>query len=126
MADTLVQNVEDRTIFGKKVGSLRRNGITPANIFGHGIKSLAIQIETETIEKVLAKAGSTHIITLKSPSARKGHNVLVKEVSRNPVTGMLLHIDFHEVKMTDKVKVEVPLVFSGDAPAAQRKDVVLL
>lgn len=124
--ETLVQKVEDRKLFGRKVGSLRRNGITPANIFGHGIKSVAIQVETETVEKTLAQAGSTHMITLKSSTSKKGHKVLVKEVQRNPITGFLLHIDFHEIKMTDKVKVEIPLLFSSDAPAAQRKDVVLL
>ena len=124
--ENLEQKFEERTLFGSKVGALRRSGKTPANIYGHSIESQAIQADTNTLEKILAKAGSTHMITLKSSSSRKGHKVLVKEVQRNPITGALIHIDFHEVKMTDKVKVEVPLVLTGEAPAAGRKDLLLL
>ena len=97
MADKLEQKIEERTLFGSKVGALRRSGKTPANIYGHSIESQAIQADTESLEKILARAGSTHMITLKSSSSRKGHTVLVKNVQRHPINGSLIHIDFHEV-----------------------------
>ena len=118
--------VENRTTLGKKVKALRRSGMTPANIFGHAIESQAVQVNTAKAEKVLSRAGSTHMIALKSPSSWKIRRVLVKDVQRDPISRSLLHIDFYEVRMQDKVKVEVPLLFRGESPAAQRADLVLV
>lgn len=118
--------VENRTTLRKKVKALRRSGMTPANIFGHAIESQAVQVNTAKAEKVLRRAGSTHMIALKSPSWQNIHRVLVKNVQRDPISGRLFHIDFYEVRMEDKVKVEVPLLFQGESPAAQRAGLVLV
>lgn len=124
--ETIVLEVEKRTTVGKKVKALRRTGITPANIFGHEIESQAIQVNTAEAEKVLIKAGATHMITLKGLSFKEGRRVLTKEIQRDFLTGRLLHIDFHQVSMKEKVRVIVPIVFQGVAPASRRKDLVVL
>jgi large subunit ribosomal protein L25 len=124
--ETIVLKVEKRTILRKKVKALRRSGITPANIFGHTVESQAIQVDTAEAEKVLAKAGATHMITLKGASFKEGRRVLTKGVQRNCLTGKLIHIDFHQISMKDKVRVVVPIVFHGVAPASRRKDLVML
>jgi len=51
---------------------------------------------------------------------------MVREVQREPQTGELLHVDFYQVRMTEKLKAEVPLVFVGEAPASKLKNVSLL
>ena len=124
--EILVLEVEDRTTLGKKVKALRREGITPANVFGHGIESQAIKVDAVEMEKILAKAGATHMITLNDVSSKGDRRVLIKGVQRDPITRKLLHVDFYQVRMKDKVKVEVPLVFQGESPASGRKDLVLL
>jgi len=124
--ETMELEVENRTTLGKKVKALRRSGITPANIFGHAVESQAVQVNTAKAEKMLTRAGSTHMIALKSPPSRKTRRVLVKDVQRDPVSGRLFHIDFYEVRMQDKVKVAVPLLFQGESPAAKRADLVLV
>ncbi len=124
--DAIVLEAEKRTRMGKKVKALRREGITPANIFGHNVSSLAIQVNTLEVEKILAKAGATHMIMIKGPSFKKSRRVLTKGVERDPLNGKLIHIDFHQVSLKDKVKVEVPLIFEGEAPASRRKDLVVL
>ena len=124
--ETLVHEVETRTILGKKVKALRRSGITPANIFGHGIDSVSIQSNTFDLEKLISKAGGTRMITLKNPAFKRDRRVLIKSVHRDAITGKLIHVDFYQVSMKDKLKVEVPLVFQGEAPASRRKDLVLL
>ena len=59
-----------------------------------------------------------------SPCAREEEVLLRawKDVQRDPVTGRLLHIDFYEVQMGDKIKVEVSLAFQGEPPAAHRSN----
>ena len=123
--ETLTQEIENRSMTGKKVKALRRAGITPANIFGHGIESHSIQANTVTLEKTLARAGGTHLITLKNPSD-KDRQVLVTGIRKDPITGKLLHVDFHQVSLKDKVKVAVPLVFEGETKASRRNDLVVL
>jgi len=119
------QQIEPRTIKGKKVKRLRREGVTPANIFGAGLESESVQADTISLEKTLKRAGHTQLITLQSASGGD-RSVLVKDIQRDPLTGQLLHVDFHQVKLTDKVRVSIPLVFEGEAPASRRKDLLLL
>lgn len=123
---TIELEIGSRTALGKKTKALRRSGMTPANIFGHTIESHSIQVNTAEVEKVISKAGRTHMVELKSPASEEIRRVLVKSVHRDPVNGMLFHVDFYEVRMKDKLKVEVPLVFKGESPAAQRADLVLV
>jgi large subunit ribosomal protein L25 len=51
--------------------------------------------------------------------------VVVREIQRHPLTGELLHVDFYQVKMTEKIKVEVPIVLVGEAPALKAKENML-
>ncbi len=123
--EAIIQEIENRTITGKKVKSLRREGITPANIYGHGIESHSIQAETATLKKTIAHAGGTQLITLKNP-AEEDRQVLIKRAQKDPLTGELLHVDFHQVSLKDKVKVAVPLIFKGETRASRRNDLVVL
>jgi len=123
--ETIVQEVKDRTIVGRRVRALRKTGVTPANIFGPGLESRSIQAETADLEKTLSQAGGTHLITLKNPSD-EDRKVLVKGIQRDTITGKLLHVDFHQVSLKDKVRVSVPLAFDGEAPATRRKELVFL
>ncbi|MFA4917119.1 MAG: 50S ribosomal protein L25 [Syntrophales bacterium] len=124
--DPIVLVADKRVIIGKKVKALRREGITPGNIFGHSTASVAIQADTAAMEKVLATAGTTQMIMVKGPSFKKSRRVLTKGVQRNPVTGKLVHVDFHQIGLKDTVKVMVPLVFVGDSPVTRRNDLLLL
>ncbi len=124
--DKLELVADKREITGKKVRFIRREGNTPANLYGHGVKSTALQLDTKTLAAILSHAGYTDLISLKVGSSKKPVKVLVKEVQRDPLTADLLHVDFYQVKMTDKLKVDVPLHFTGEAPALKIKNTSLL
>ena len=47
------------------------------------------------------------------------HTTLVREKQRDPVTGDVLHIDFYEVSMTEKLRTNVMLEFQGESPAVK-------
>ena len=118
--------VTTREVLGKKVGSLRRQGIIPAHLFGRDIESVALQCDTAQLQRVLAQAGKTRLISLRLDKARKPRNVLVREIQRNPLTGNLLHVDFYQVGMAAEIKVEVPIVLVGEAPALKSKGNILM
>jgi large subunit ribosomal protein L25 len=105
-----------RDITGKKVRFLRRQGIVPANIYGHGIDSTPINIDARSLKHLLAHAGKTDLISLKVDDSKNPVKVLMRKVQRNPLTDEPLHVDFYQVRMTEKIKADVPLVFIGEAP----------
>lgn len=115
-----------REILGKKVRFLRRQGATPVHIFGHGIESVALQCDTAKLQRGLAQAGQTGLISLAVDGEKGPRHVIVRELQREPRTGELLHVDFYQVKMGEKVTVEVPIVFIGEAPALKSKESTLV
>ncbi len=117
--------VKTREVLGKKVQSLRRQGITPVHLCGHGVDSLTLECDSAQLKRVLAQAGSTRLINLKIDMARQPKKVLVREVQRNPIRGELLHVDFYQVRMEEKVRLEIPIVLVGEAPALKQKGNVL-
>lgn len=114
--------VNTRDIRGKKVRFLRREGLTPAHVYGHGIEPVALQCDTVELKKILAQAGTTGIIGLKLDKARKARSVMVREVQKEPRTGELLHVDFYQIRMEERLKVEIPIVLIGEAPALKMKE----
>jgi len=123
--DKIELEVTNREILGKEVKHLRRQGIIPVHLFGHGIKSLALQCDTGELERVLAQAGHTGLISLKLDEEKKPRTVMVREFNRDWRRGKLLHVDFYQVKMEEKIRLEVPVVLVGEAPALKFKDNML-
>jgi len=115
-----------RDIIGKKVRFLRRGGLIPCNVYGHGIDSVPVQVDARKLGHVLARAGGTDLISLKIGDSATAKKVIIREVQRNPMTREPIHVDFYQVKMTEKLKAEVPLVFVGEAPALKLKNMALL
>jgi len=81
-----------------------------------------LQCDTAQLKQVLARAGKTGIVSLKLDKTKKPRNVMVREVQREPRTGELLHVDFYQVRMEEKIRVEVPIVPVGEAPALKSKE----
>ncbi|MFC2056994.1 50S ribosomal protein L25 [Chloroflexota bacterium] len=111
-----------REILGKKVKVLRRQGITPVHLFGRNVEPMPLQCDTTELRHVLAQAGKTGIVGLKLDKVKKPRSVMVREVQKEPRTGELLHVDFYQVRMEEKIRVEVPIVLVGEAPALKSKE----
>jgi large subunit ribosomal protein L25 len=119
--DKIELKVDNREILGKKVKYLRRRGITPVHVFGHGIESLALQCDTKELERVLSQAGQTRLINLKLAKEEMARTVMVREFDRDWRRGELVHVDFYQVKMEEKIRLEIPVVLVGEAPALKSK-----
>jgi len=115
-----------RTVLGKKVKALRRTGVTPANVYGHKVDSTAVQADTVELTHLLRAAGRNAIIDLTVEGESAARTVVVRNIDRNPVTSQILHIDFFQVSMTEKMKAEVRVVLTGTSPAVADLQGVLL
>lgn len=118
--------VSHRDILGKKVRFLRREGLTPVNLYGPNIESTPLQAETPLLKRLIARAGRNALITLKVDGAKKPRVVMVRDIQRDPLNDELLHVGFFQVEMTHRVKAEVPLLFLGEAPAAKTSRAMLI
>ncbi len=108
--------VSRREVTGKKVRFLRRRGIIPGNIYGRGFDSVPVQVEARALKQLLSHAGTTDLVLLKMDDSNEPVRALIRDVQRNPITDELLHVEFYQVRATDKIKAEVPLEFVGEAP----------
>jgi large subunit ribosomal protein L25 len=117
---------EKRTIIGKRVKGLRREGIIPALLYGPKTEPVPIQCDERELQRVLAWAGGTNLIALRIGDAGTPKMTLVSEVQRDSITNELYHVDFYQVVMTEKVSAEVNIVFTGQSPAVQQADAMLL
>jgi len=111
--------VVPREVLGKKVKVLRRAGLTPANIFGHHVESLAIQVSTDELKHVLRTAGRNDIVYLRL-DGQEARPTFVRAVQQNPVSDAILHVDFLQISLKEKVRLDVPLHLVGLAPAVDR------
>lgn len=116
--------VEKRKILGKKVKKLRRENILPANIYGKNIKSLAVQVGYKEFEKVYKEAGETGLIDVEVNGEIKPS--LIHNVQQDYFNHRLLHVDFYQVDLKQKVKTMVPVVTIGTAKAVTDKLGLLL
>lgn len=114
--ESVTLKAEKRTAEGKQNRTLRKKGFIPAILYGHKIKNINLQIETKEFDQVFQKAGQTTLIDLKIED-EPAHKVLVHDFQTDPLTDKINHIDFHQIKMTEKIKTEVPVVTFGDSPA---------
>jgi large subunit ribosomal protein L25 len=110
--------VSPRPVLGKKVKRLRREGIIPANVYGHALESVAIQVPRDELVRVIRTAGRNEIIYLRL-DGEEPRPTFVRQVQRNPVTDAILHVDFYQISLLEKVRMEVPLALVGTAPAEQ-------
>ncbi|MCL2149418.1 MAG: 50S ribosomal protein L25 [Dehalococcoidia bacterium] len=117
--------VTTRTISGKKTRFLRREGITPAHLFGQGLASVAVQCPTGELRRAIALKGTTRLMDLRLDDEKETRSVFIREIQRDALSGELVHVDFYQVNKKRKIRVAVPLVLVGDAPASKLKNNII-
>ena len=111
--------LEPRTVLGKKVKQLRREGTIPVHLYGPGIEPRSLQCENRQLLRVLSLAGSTNPINL-SVSGESGESLaFAREIQWSPIRSQILHVDFLAVSATEKVTAQVPINLIGESPAAR-------
>ena len=118
--------MQKREVLGKKVKNLRLEGLVPAVLYGRETDSIPLQVEEKELNRVFAQAGGHRLIALKIGKSRKPQMALAREVQWDVIAGRPIHVDFYAVVMTEKITTAVPLVFVGEAPAADQIGAMVL
>jgi large subunit ribosomal protein L25 len=101
---------------------LLKKGFIPAVVYGKNMDSIAISVNTNALKKILAEAGANALIHMKIKQNEeiKEHQVLLKSVQHEPVHRTLIHADFHEVSLKDKILATVTVHLTGTAPGVAK------
>jgi len=118
--------VEPREILGKKVARLRRAGIIPANVFGHNLASVAVQVPAVELQRTLKASTVNEVIDLKVEGERTARPMIINRVQRDALTSAILHADFYQVSLREKMRADVPIVLTGSSIAVGTYNGVLI
>lgn len=114
-----------RTMTGRKVRQLRQNGFIPGILYGHGIKNVALSFPAHAFTRLYEDAGESSLVDLVVDD-REPVKVLIHETWRDPLTNAIAHVDLHQVRMDEKIRAEVEIVFQGTAPAEKELGGILV
>lgn len=116
---------EPREVVGKSVNALRRQGLLPAVVYGHGKASQPIQLDARAFDELRRSVTRNTLVDLKVGSGR-ATPVLLQGIHEHPVRRQPMHVDFYVVKMTEELTVDVPVVQVGESHAAEKLGGTLL
>jgi large subunit ribosomal protein L25 len=108
---------QTRDVLGKKVRALRKEGLIPAELYGHGLENVHLSLPVKEFNKVLKEAGETTVVNI--VVGKESKPAMIHEVSRDAVSGEIIHVDLHQVRMDELVTAHVPFEFVGEAPAVK-------
>jgi large subunit ribosomal protein L25 len=107
-----------------KAGPVRRAGGIPAVMYGNQEASRSVQVDAKAFGKTWRAAGTTSLINLELEQA--SYPALIRDVARHPLTGAIIHVDFYLVRLDQPIEANIPLVFTGVAPAVKEQGGVLV
>jgi large subunit ribosomal protein L25 len=122
--EEIVLQAKPRKVIGKQVKALRREGVLPAVIYGRGIEPFPIELNYHAAISILPGVSSSQLIVVSVDD--RPHTSLVRERQHDPVTGALLHVDFQEVSMTEKLRTTVSIELVGEAPVVKNFNGVIV
>ncbi len=121
----LILKATARDVLGKKTRFLRRRGITPTHLFGHGVESMSLQCGTAELKDIIARGGSTRLVSLDIEAEKDPRSVFVREIQIDTITGQLIHVDLYQIQKTEKMTADIPIILIGEAPATKSRENIL-
>lgn len=125
MGDKINLTIDPRTVQGKKLLKIRREGLVPTIVYGHDVEPSQGQVAHNIIEKVVRDAGKHTPVHLTVDGKKR--IAMIKDVDLVPLTGHILHVAFHAVKQNEPVIAQVPIHLIGEGESdAEKAGLVVL
>lgn len=113
-----------RTVIGKQVNTLRREGLIPAIVYGGGGEPIPVELDAKEATKILNETSTSTLITLKV--GKEDHRVLLRDIQYDVIRRIPIHVDFLRVEMDIVIRTSVPIDFVGEAPGVKEHGGVLV
>lgn len=113
-----------RTVTGKNVKALRRQGQLPAVLYGHNVDPISITLDTHATTLLLTGLSASAIVTVELDGQQ--HAALVREKQKNYVKNSLLHVDFQVVSLNEVITARVRIESHGVSTAVKDYNAVIV
>ena len=118
-----MEKVELSAVLREEIGKsmvkrLRAQDKVPAVVYKRGKETISIKLSKRELVDVLhTSRGENALITLKLKNQGKTQpkTVIMKDIQHEPLNGGILHVDFNEVSLAEKITVNVPIVTKGES-----------
>ncbi len=117
---TITLTASPRAILGKRSRYLRRAGITPANLYGAGIDSTALQVDTRHLIDTIVQTTRNTPVSLQIDGEAEARTVFLWRVQRDPLTEDVLHVDLFHVEATRTMRATVPIYLDNVDPDLEK------
>ncbi len=128
-----MEKIELKVTVRKTVGDgaareLRREGMIPAILYGPKAEPVMLSVMTKELETILVTSniGQVLLNLLIQNGKQQSRTAMIKELQTQPISGNLLHVDFYEVAMDQKIKISIPVVTTGQAAGVEEGGVLQL
>lgn len=121
-----MEKIELKTTIRETVGNgpareLRRNGLMPAILYGPKAEPIMLSVNIRELEQILktSNVGQVLLNLVIQNGKEKSKTAMIKELQTQPISGDLLHVDFYEVAMDQKIKVSIPIITTGQSKGVE-------
>lgn len=98
---------------------LRRDGLVPAIVYGRKFENKTVQVNAKALRDLLAHSTSENILVNLDLGSGSGQLALIQDVTHDPLTGGIVHVDFHAVKEDEKIHARIPVELHGESPGVK-------
>lgn len=106
-----------RTVLGRKVKHIRKEGLMPATVYGHKFETMSIQFSMVEVEKLYNEVGESGLVELLVGEEKLP--ILFRNPQYSPIEGNILHIDCYKVNLKEKITAPVPIELIGESQAVK-------
>lgn len=124
MENRIQLKAEKREMLGKKVRRLRRTGILPATVYGHRVQPESIQVVARELRDVMRSAGTSQLIDLMIDT-QPARPVLIRKAAIDAKRNTLIHVEFFQANLRERITTHVPVHFVGESPAVKTGGIFL-
>ena len=117
-------SAKKREVTGKKVETLRKEGLIPAVLYGPGSETAVLTVLKKEFDIVYKEVGESSLVSLEV--GKDTTPVLIRGVQRHPLSGNPIHVDFYQPRLDVKIKIMVPVRLEGEAPAQKNFEGTLI
>ncbi|MGQ9832401.1 MAG: 50S ribosomal protein L25 [Candidatus Villigracilaceae bacterium] len=122
--EKVVFQATKRSVVGKQVRALRRQGKLPGVLYGHNVEPIPLQMDAHDASLILPRLTASSLVTVMVDG--KEYTALVREKQRNFIKNQYLHVDFQAVSLTEKIRTKVNIELTGVSPAVKNYNAVLV
>lgn len=119
-------NATPRTVIGKQVNALKREGLVPGILYGYGIDPIPLQFEAREAERVTYQAGSSTLVQVHVAGTPTPYTTIIRDLQRDPIKRNLRHLDLQVLNLAEKIRLPIQIVLVGESPAVKNFGGLLL